>query len=117
VATAGAAERLRLRYTQTDEINWEGHMTDVHTVDWPAPAPASCFSLMALVLLGTRFVQGFIFWGGASLRLFYDFHEIDGVAFAVKLNFESAGFVANKLTYALVLKAINGATWKAKTRS
>jgi thiosulfate dehydrogenase [quinone] large subunit len=56
---------------------------------------------MALVLLGTRFVQGFIFWGGASRRLFYDFHPIAGVDMAVKLDFESAGFVAAKLVHAL----------------
>lgn len=81
-------------------------MSDAHTVDRAGLAPASCFPLMALVLLGTRFAQGFIFWGGASRRLFYDFHEIDGVDLAVKLDFESAGFVANKLTHALP-----GALW------
>jgi thiosulfate dehydrogenase [quinone] large subunit len=53
------------------------------------------------VLLGTRFVQGFIFWGGASRRLFYDFHDVAGNDLAVKLDFESAHFVANKLTHAL----------------
>ena len=73
----------------------------------PAEAsPASCFTLLALVLLGTRFVRGFIFWGGASRRMFYDFHEIYGVDFAVKLDFNAAGFVANKLTHALP-----GALW------
>jgi len=73
-------------------------------------------------------VQGFIFWGGASRRLFYDFEEITGVDLkrvpkstsaatgrrpatappalptkpaAVKLDFESAGFVAAKLVHAL----------------
>jgi thiosulfate dehydrogenase [quinone] large subunit len=66
----------------------------------PTELPA-CLSLMALVLLGTRFVQGFIFWGGASRRLFYDFHPIAGVDMAVKLDFESAGFVAAKLVHAL----------------
>jgi TQO small subunit DoxD len=45
--------------------------------------------------------RGSSYWGGASRRLFYDFHEIAGVDFAVKLDFESAGFVANKLTHAL----------------
>jgi thiosulfate dehydrogenase [quinone] large subunit len=76
-------------------------MAEAHTVERTELSPASCFSLLALVLLGTRFVQGFIFWGGASRRLIYDFHEIAGVDFAVKLDFESAGFVANKLTHAL----------------
>jgi len=64
-------------------------------------SPAACLSLLALVLLGTRFVQGFIFWGGASRRLFYDFEEVAGVDFAVKLDFEAAGFVAAKLVHAL----------------
>jgi len=62
---------------------------------------AACVSLLALVLLGTRFVQGFIFWGGASRRLFYNFEEIAGVDHAVKLDFDSAGFVAAKLVHAL----------------
>jgi thiosulfate dehydrogenase (quinone) len=76
-------------------------MAEAQTVDRPAFSPLSCFSLLALVLLGTRFVQGFIFWGGASRRLFYDFRDVAGVDFAVKLDFDSAGFVANKLTHAL----------------
>jgi thiosulfate dehydrogenase [quinone] large subunit len=62
--------------------------------------------MMALALLGTRFVQGFIFWGGASRRLFYDFREIDGVDLALKLDFHAPGFVAAKLTHALP-----GALW------
>jgi len=63
--------------------------------------PATLFSLIALVLLGTRFVQGFIFWGGASRRLIYSFHPVSGVEHAVKLDFDSPGFVANKLIHAL----------------
>jgi thiosulfate dehydrogenase (quinone) len=63
--------------------------------------PAACMSLLALVLLGTRFVQGFIFWGGASRRLFYDFETVAGIDHAVKLDFNSAGFVAAKLVHAL----------------
>jgi thiosulfate dehydrogenase [quinone] large subunit len=61
---------------------------------------------MGLVLLGTRFVQGFIFWGGATRRLIYDFHPIAGVDHAVKLDFDAPGFVAAKLTHALP-----GALW------
>jgi len=76
-------------------------MAETPTVERTALSPASCFTLLALVLLGTRFVQGFIFWGGASRRLIYDVHEVDAVKFAVKLDFDSAGFVANKLTHAL----------------
>ncbi|HUW75019.1 MAG TPA: TQO small subunit DoxD [Methyloceanibacter sp.] len=53
------------------------------------------------MLLGTRFVQGFIFWGGASRRLLYNFHEVDGAEVVAKLDFDSAAFVANKLTHAL----------------
>lgn len=63
-------------------------------------------SLAALILLGTRFVQGFIFWGGASRRLIYDFHPIDGVDRALKLDFDAPGYVAAKLTHALP-----GALW------
>ena len=76
-------------------------MAEAQTVDRSEFSPLSCFSLLALVLLGTRFVQGFIFWGGASRRLFYDFRDIAGADVAVKLDFDSAGFVANKLTHAL----------------
>lgn len=76
-------------------------MAQTHTLDRSGFSPAACLSLLAVVLLGTRFVQGFIFWGGASRRLFYDFHEVTGVEHAVKLDFESAGFVAGKLTHAL----------------
>lgn len=76
-------------------------MTQAYPIDREELTPVRLFSVLALVLLGTRFVQGFIFWGGASRRLFYDFHPISGVEHAVKLDFESAGFVANKLTHAL----------------
>src|SRR5262245_20138004 len=69
-------------------------------------ALAECMSLLALALLGTRFVQGFIFWGGATRRLIYDFHDVAGVDLAVKLDFEGPGFVAAKLNHALP-----GALW------
>ena len=81
-------------------------MTDAHSLGRDAPVTPACLSLLAIVLLGTRFVQGFIFWGGASRRLFYDFHETAGIDQAVKLDFEAAGFVANKLVHALP-----GALW------
>lgn len=70
---------------------------------------AGDFSLAALVLLGTRFVQGFIFWGGASRRLIYDYHDVAGVDHAVKLDFDIPGYVAAKLTHALP-----GALWVQK---
>jgi uncharacterized membrane protein YphA (DoxX/SURF4 family) len=76
-------------------------MAEARTTDRIELSPASCFSLLALVLLGTRFVQGFIFWGGASRRLFYDFQDVAGADLAVKLDFESLHFVAAKLTHAL----------------
>jgi len=81
-------------------------MADAHPLERTTLSPASCLSLLALVVLGTRFVQGFIFWGGASRRLFYDFRDVHGVDVAVKLDFDTAGFVANKLTHALP-----GALW------
>ena len=67
---------------------------------------ASTFPLIALTVLGVRFVQGFIFWGGASRRMIYDYHDIAGVDLAVKLDFEATGFVANKMVHALP-----GALW------
>jgi thiosulfate dehydrogenase (quinone) len=63
-------------------------------------------SVAGLVLFGVRFVQGFIFWGGASRRLIYDYHEVAGVDHAVKLDFDLPGYVAAKLTHALP-----GALW------
>lgn len=69
---------------------------DRGTTDW-----LSAFQLFALAVVGVRFVQGFIFWGGASRRMIYDWHEIDGVGHAVKLDIDSMGFVANKMTHAL----------------
>ncbi len=81
-------------------------MARADTIDRAEPIPASCLTLMALVLLGVRFVQGFIFWGGATRRLIYDFHDVAGVDLAVKLDFDGPGFVAAKLTHALP-----GALW------
>ncbi len=72
-----------------------------HGAVQPGSLARADVSMAALVLLGTRFVQGFIFWGGASWRLFYDFREIDGVDLALKLDFNAPGFVAAKLTHAL----------------
>jgi uncharacterized membrane protein YphA (DoxX/SURF4 family) len=73
----------------------------------PIAAPMGAdLSLAALILLGTRFVQGFIFWGGATRRLIYDIHDVAGVEHAVKLDFDLPGFVAAKLTHALP-----GALW------
>ena len=84
-------------------------MAEAHTIDRTELSPASWFSRLALVVLGTRFVQGFIFWGGASRRLFYDFHEVAGNDFAVKLDFESAHFVAAKLTHGHCQTNVDGA--------
>lgn len=77
-----------------------------HTEQIEPRASAAALSLAALILLGTRFVQGFIFWGGATRRLVYDFHDVAGVDHAVKLDFDASGFVAAKLTHALP-----GALW------
>jgi thiosulfate dehydrogenase (quinone) len=72
-----------------------------HGAVQPGAMAREDLSIAALALLGTRFVQGFIFWGGASRRLFYDFREINGVDLALKLDFDAPGFVAAKLTHAL----------------
>jgi thiosulfate dehydrogenase (quinone) len=81
-------------------------MAHADRIEQDAPSVATALSLAALVLLGTRFVQGFIFWGGASRRLIYDFHDVAGVDHAVKLDFDLPGYVAAKLTHALP-----GALW------
>lgn len=81
-------------------------MAQAGTIEKSSLSPAACASLTALILLGTRFVQGFIFWGGATRRLVYDFHAVDGVDKALKLDFDAPGFVAAKLTHALP-----GALW------
>ena len=81
-------------------------MAHADRIEQDAPPVATALSLAALVLLGTRFVQGFIFWGGASRRLIYDFHDVAGVDHAVKLDFDLPGYVAAKLTHALP-----GALW------
>ncbi|MBN2446744.1 MAG: DoxX family membrane protein [Phycisphaerae bacterium] len=69
-------------------------------------AIADGWALAAMALLGARFTQGFIFWGGATRRLIYDWHETAGTDYAVKLDFNGPGFVAAKLTHALP-----GALW------
>ena len=81
-------------------------MAHADQIERSGSSAAAGLSLAALILLGTRFVQGFIFWGGASRRLIYDFHDVAGVDHAVKLDFEVPGFVAAKLTHALP-----GALW------
>ena len=62
-------------------------MAEPQTIERSAVWPASCFSRLALALLGTRFVQGFIFWGEASRRLLYNFRDVNGIAVPVKLDF------------------------------
>lgn len=81
-------------------------MAHADTTAKGAAPTAADLSLAALILLGTRFVQGFIFWGGATRRLVYDVHAVAGVDHAVKLDFDAPGFVAAKLTHALP-----GALW------
>lgn len=81
-------------------------MAHADRIDQDGPSATAALSLAALILLGTRFVQGFIFWGGASRRLIYDFHDVAGVDHAVKLDFDVPGYVAAKLTHALP-----GALW------
>lgn len=64
-------------------------------------SPQSLFGLVGLMALGVRLVQGWIFLGGASRRMFYDFHTVGGSLSAVKLNPDVAGYVANKLSHAM----------------
>ena len=81
-------------------------MSHAHQIERNGGSTVAGLSLAALILFGVRFVQGFIFWGGASRRLIYDFHDVAGVDQAVKLDFNGPGFVAAKLTHALP-----GALW------
>ena len=81
-------------------------MAHAEQIEQSEASAVAGISLAALILFGVRFVQGFIFWGGASRRLIYDFHEVAGIDQAVKLDFEGPGFVAAKLTHALP-----GALW------
>lgn len=81
-------------------------MAHVESTGRDAAPAASDLALAALILLGTRFVQGFIFWGGATRRVLYDYSDVAGVDHAVKLDFDAPGFVAAKLTHALP-----GALW------
>lgn len=81
-------------------------MAQTGVIDKGGASAAAGLSLTALIMLGTRFTQGFIFWGGATRRLIYDFHSVDGADKALKLDFDAPGFVAAKLTHALP-----GALW------
>lgn len=76
-------------------------METSQTHDTRSWTPASLFALVGLMALGTRLVQGWIFWGGASRRLFYDFHSTQGHLYAVKMDPNVAGYVANKLSHAM----------------
>ncbi|PKY10384.1 hypothetical protein B1757_09785 [Acidithiobacillus marinus] len=72
--------------------------TSVQTPSWTSE---SIFALVGVFALSIRLVQGWIFWGGASRRLFYDFHSIHGTEYAVKMDPHVAGYVANKLVHAM----------------
>ena len=61
-------------------------MAHAQQIERNGASAAAGLSLAALILFGVRFVQGFIFWGGASRRLIYDFHDVVGVDQAVKLD-------------------------------
>lgn len=59
------------------------------------------FRLLGLAALSARLVQAWVFWGGASRRLIYDIKPVAGIEHAVKMDPNSAGFVANKLPHAM----------------
>lgn len=62
---------------------------------------ARIFAFAGLMALGVRLVQGWVFWGGASRRMFYTFKTVHGQLSAVKLNPDVGGYVANKLVHAM----------------
>jgi uncharacterized membrane protein YphA (DoxX/SURF4 family) len=76
-------------------------MQTTHSSNNRAWTPESLFALVGIMALGVRLVQGWIFWGGASRRLFYDFHSAHGSLYAVKMDPSVAGYVANKLVHAM----------------
>jgi hypothetical protein len=51
-------------------------MAQAGLIDEGGAGAAASLSLAALILIGTRFTQGFIFWGGATRRLIYDFQRL-----------------------------------------
>ncbi|HEN47234.1 MAG TPA: DoxX family membrane protein [Mizugakiibacter sp.] len=63
--------------------------------------PARIFAFAGLMALGVRLVQGWVYWGGASRRMFYDFQMVQGHLSAVKMNPDVSGYVANKLAHAM----------------
>lgn len=74
------------------------HAHGTRSRDW---TPESLFALTGLMALGVRLVQGWIFWAGASRRLFYDFHSAHGSLYAAKMAPDAAGYVAGKLVHAM----------------
>lgn len=62
---------------------------------------ARFFAFAGLMALGVRLVQGWVYWGGASRRMFYDFQTVNGHLSAVKLNPDVSGYVAAKLMHAM----------------
>lgn len=63
--------------------------------------PAKIFAFAGLMALGVRLVQGWVYWGGASRRLFYTYHMVQGHLSAVKMNPDVSGYLANKLAHAM----------------
>jgi uncharacterized membrane protein YphA (DoxX/SURF4 family) len=76
-------------------------MKTAQSVQGRAWTPESLFALVGIMALAIRLVQGWIFWAGASRRLFYDFQNIHGAEYAVKMDPHAAGYVANKLVHAI----------------
>jgi thiosulfate dehydrogenase [quinone] large subunit len=70
-----------------------------------ALTPQHLFALAGIMALSIRLVQGWVFWAGASRRLFYDLAPVaangDAVTHAVKMDPNAAGYVANKLAHAM----------------
>jgi thiosulfate dehydrogenase (quinone) len=67
----------------------------------PYRTSADLFAATGVAALSIRLVQGFIFWAGASRRLFYDIKPIDGAEYAEKLDPHVSGFMASKLIHAM----------------
>lgn len=76
-------------------------MTSAHHNKVEVYTSQSLFALVGVMALATRLVQGWIFWAGASRRLFYDVEPVGGIEHAVKMDPALPSYLAGKLMHAM----------------
>jgi thiosulfate dehydrogenase [quinone] large subunit len=76
-------------------------MISTHHNNAETCTPQSLFALAGVMALSTRLVQGWIFWAGASRRLFYDVASVGGMEHAVKMDPALPSYLAGKLMHAM----------------